>query len=202
MKQITFKQYRTIDLVFLSLIAAIFESVATLATNYWFVKQPMAVSITLTITCIAALRWSEYALIPSLIGSIMHCIISGATIEQFLYYCAGSLLFLISIPLLKKLGKEKVRNDFIIRSFFAIVTYISIALGRWLLSLLFEANIKSLVIFLVTDILSLLFAIVVLTLAKGVDGLLEDQKSYLIRLDKERREEEEANLSDPFNDPY
>lgn len=202
MKQITFKQYRTIDLVFLSLIAAIFESVATLATNNWFVKQPMAVSITLTITCIAAFRWSYYAFIPALVGSLMHCITSSATIEQFIYYCGGSLLFLVSIPLLKRIGKEKVRNDFIIRSFYAIVAYISFALGRWLLSLLFEVSLNNLVVFLSTDILSLLFAIVVLTLAKGGDGLLEDQKSYLLRLDKERREEEEADLSDPFNNSY
>jgi hypothetical protein len=31
---------------------------------------------------------------------------------------------------------------------------------------------------------------------------LEDQKSYLLRLDKERREEAEADLSDPFNNSY
>jgi hypothetical protein len=95
-----------------------------------------------------------------------------------------------------------VRNDFIIRSFYAIVAYILFALGRWLLSLLFEVSLNNLVVFLSTDILSLLFAIVVLTLAKGGDGLLEDQKSYLLRLDKERREEEEADLSDPFNNSY
>ncbi len=78
-------------------------------------------------------------------------------------------------------------------------TYLSTVLGRWLISLLFEPSLMSLVTFITTDILSLLFAVVVMSLLKGADGMIEDQKEYLIRIDRESKEEEAANLNDPFS---
>ena len=57
----------------------------------------------------------------------------------------------------------------------------------------------SLVTFITTDILSLLFAVVVMSLLKGADGMIEDQKEYLLRIDRESKEEEAANLNDPFS---
>ena len=53
--------------------------------------------------------------------------------------------------------------------------------------------------FITTDILSLLFAVVVMSLLKGADGMIEDQKEYLLRIDRESKEEESANLNDPFS---
>ncbi len=200
MKQITFKQYRAIDLVMFCAITAVFESILCMATNQWFVIQAMSVTLTLTMTCITAFRWSYYAAFPAIVGSLAYCIVSKADIKQAVAYCGGSLFCLIAIPLLEKLGKDKVRADFIKRSAFVTVVYLATAMGRWLISLLFEQG--SLALLITVDILSLLFAIVVLTLAKRLDGVLEDQKSYILRLDKERREMEESNQSDPFNDPY
>lgn len=202
MKQITFKQYRSIDLVMLCIITALFESIACLATNQWFVLQAMSVSITLTIVCITAFRWGKLAVLPSLVGSVAYCFISGASFKQLVIYCCGSFFCIFAVPILDKLGKENIRTDFVKRSAFATLTYILVVLGRWLVSLLFELSFNSLMTFFTVDILSLLFAVVVLTLVKGLDGILEDQKAYLIRLDKERREEEQAKHSDPFNNPY
>ena len=104
----------------------------------------------------------------------------------------------MAYPLLHKITKDKVRNDFFFRMVFACLVYISLTAGRWFCSLPFKISIQTLLTFLGTDILSLLFAIVVLTVAKNVDGLIEDQKAYLLRLEKERKEEEAANLNDPF----
>ena len=57
----------------------------------------------------------------------------------------------------------------------------------------------SLLTFITTDILSLLFAVVVMSLLKDTDGMIEDQKEYLLRIDRESKEEESANLNDPFS---
>jgi hypothetical protein len=73
-----------------------------------------------------------------------------------------------------------------------------IAVGRWLCSLPFSYSIETLSSFIFTDILSLMFAIVVMAIAKNVDGLIEDQREYLIRLDEERQKEQKANLNDTF----
>ncbi len=198
MNQITFKQYRNIDIVIFCILTAVFEAIASLATNRWFVLQAMAISITLTMTCITMMRWNTFAVLPSFIGAFVYCVASGGAIQQYVIYCGGSLFCLLALPILKKIGKEKVRSDFLRRTAFATLTYIFVVIGRWVFSLIFEQSIKSFLPFLTTDILSLLFAVVVLALAKNIDGLIEDQKSYLLRLDKERQEEQDANLNDNF----
>ncbi len=194
MKQITFKQYRTIDLALLCTLTAVFEAVATYATNYWFVLQAMSISITLVMTCITMMRWSWQAVLPSFIGSFVYCLSCrligcGGTAKQFLIYCVGSLFCIIPLLLFNKLGKEKTRKSGAYRCIFVISVYLCVALGRWLVSLIFEFSLSSLVGFIASDILSLFFAIVVISLAKSVDGLIEDQKSYLLRLDRERKEQ-------------
>ena len=198
MKQITFKQYRNIDIAIFCILTAVFEAIASLATNRWFFLQAMAISITLTLTCITMMRWNAFAVLPSLIGAFVYCVASGGQVQQYIIYCGGSLFCLIALPILKRIGKEKVRSDFMWRTAFATLTYLFVIVGRWLFSLIFEQSLKSLLPFLTTDILSLLFAVVVLTLAKNLDGLIEDQKSYLLRLDRERQEEQDANLNDSF----
>ena len=198
MKPLTFKQYRQIDLTILCIITAVFEAIATLASNQWFALQAMTVSIVLTLTCITMMRWGPYAALPAFIGAFVYCYISKATLPQYFIYCLGSLFCLLPLPLLLILGKERVRNNFVIRMLFIIETYLVIGVGRWICSLPFDFTINTLSVFIFADILSLLFAIVVLTIAKNVDGLIEDQKSYLLRLDRERKAEQEANLNDPF----
>lgn len=198
MKQITFKQYRNIDLTILCILTAVFEAIAAMASDKWFNLQAMTVSITLALTCITFMRWSLYALFPSFIGAFVYCTVIGGTLHQYLIYCGGSLFIIIAFPLLQKITKEKVRKDFFFKLVFACSVYVSLTAGRWYFSLPFEFSFKTFLTFLGTDILSLLFAIVVLGVAKNIDGLIEDQKSYLLRLEKERKEEQEANLNDPF----
>ena len=193
MKQITFKQYREIDLSILCILTAVFEAIATFASDKWFVLQAMTVSITLALTCITLMRWGGYAILPSAIGSFVYCLITNAQIQQYLIYFVGSLFVVIALPILKLLTKERVRKDFFYKLVFACSVYISLNLGRWLISLPFKLSFNTLLTFLGTDILSLLFAIVVLAIAKNIDGLIEDQKAYLLRIEKERLEEQEAN---------
>ncbi len=198
MKQITFKQYRAIDITILCVMTAVFEAIAAMASDKWFNLQAMTISVTLALVCITFMRWGLFALLPSFIGAFVYCTVIGGTLQQYLIYCGGSLFVIIAYPLLQKITKEKIRKDFLMKMIFAASVYISLTAGRWYCSLPFEFSLKTFLTFLGTDILSLLFAVVILGIAKNVDGLIEDQKSYLLRLEKERLEEQEANLNDPF----
>lgn len=128
---------------------------------------------------------------------MIYCIASGASANQFVIYCVGGLFFIASLPLLMAFGKEKTRTDLFKRTFFTIVTYVSVAIGRWLVSLFYHISIDSFIGFLIIDVISLLFAIIILSLLKNTDGMIEDQKSYLFRLERERKEEAE-NANDNF----
>jgi hypothetical protein len=190
--QITFKQYRNIDIGILCLLTAVFEVIATLATSKWFAGQPMAISITLAVILIAMHRWSAFAGLVAVVGGAAFCFASSASIEHFLIYCGGNLFALASLSLFKLFGKEGIKRSFLKTLLFAFVAYISVALGRFLFSLPFGAGIPELLGFVFSDVLSLLFAVILLWLFKDIDGLVEDQKSYLLRLDRQRRAEQDA----------
>ena len=192
--QITFKQYRNVDLIIFSVVTAVFELVATFATSKWFPGQPMAISITLAMILIAMHRWSAYAVIIAAVGGAAFCVASSASLEQFLIYCVGNSFAIFSLIYFRFLGKERVKNNFLLTLAFSASAYVFVALGRWLISLCFGSGFSELVGFLASDILSLLFAVILLWVFRGVDGLVEDQKAYLFRLERQKHE----NGSDDF----
>ncbi len=186
MQNISFKQYKCIDLSILAVLLAISEAVTTVATNKWFVGVPFAISTTLLLTLVAMMRWSGYAAIIAALGGVVFSLASGADASQYLIYTVGNLFSLLGLFVLLPVGKERVRRSAPWTLLYCAVSYASLQLGRWLVSLIFEPSIGSLLVFLTTDIITLLFSAVVLLLMRRVDGVFEDQKHYLLRLAEER----------------
>ena len=174
MREITFKEYRNIDLAILAAITLVFEVIATLAAAKWFPAQPIALSITVAMVCVVMMRWSGYAAIHAVVGGIAFSAASGATIEQVLVYCIGNVLALSALLLTCLWGKEELRKDPFKRSMFAVIAYMGAVLGRWLVSLIFGGDLAALVVYATTDIISLLFAIIVLSLSRWNDRRSED----------------------------
>ena len=192
MNQITFKQNRNIDLTILVVLTAIFEAITTMAASKWFVLQPVALSITLALVCMAMMRWSGWAALLAVAGGFTYCIVSKATGEQYLIYCIGNVMALSGLIVIKIFGKEAIRGSIPKLFVFGTVSYIGMALGRWLVSLFFGGDLMALVVYLTTDIMTLVFTVVILILLRKSDGMLEDQKAYLLRLDREKKEKAES----------
>ncbi len=200
MQNLTFKQYRNIDLGIMSILLIISEAVTTLATNKWFAAQPVAISSTLLFICIFMMRWNGYAAIAAVLGGAVFCIASGATLEQFVIYAGGNLLSLLALLWFKAYRKDDVRLGSFKLSFFTISVYLLMQLGRWLISLAFGGGLWNIVGYITSDVISLLFAVIILFLLRGVDGMIEDQKAYLFRLERERKEKAEMPDYQGFGD--
>lgn len=192
MNQITFKQYRNIDLAILVVLTVVFESITTAATSKWFVLQPIALSITLALVCMAMMRWSGRAAFLAVAGGLAYCVVSKATGEQYLIYCLGNVMALSGLIVIKIFGKEAIRGSIPKLLIFGLVSYMGMELGRWVVSLFFGGDLMALVVYLTTDIMTLVFAEVILVLLRKSDGMLEDQKAYLLRLDREKKEKAES----------
>ncbi|MBQ8627813.1 MAG: hypothetical protein IJ419_16925 [Agathobacter sp.] len=189
MKQMTFKEYRRVDLMMLTILVIVFEAIATYASGKWFWVQAINISVTLLLVCISMMRWSGFAAIHAVVGGFVYCFAAGATKEQYVIYCIGNLFSLSALLLIKIFGKEKIRNSILKLASFAIVAYLGMAVGRCLMSLFFGGDIRAFIVYVTTDIISLLFAVIVLIFLRKSDGMIEDQKSYLFRLERERQEE-------------
>ena len=187
--RMTFKQYRNMDIMIFAVLTAIFEAVATFATSKWFSGQPVAISITLTLILITMHRWGIYAAAVAVAGGVAFCFASGASVEHYLIYALGNAFALVSLAYFKLFGKEALKGSFLKTLLFASTSYVAVALGRWLISLIFGAGVGELVGFLTTDVISLLFAVAILYSCRGVDGLVEDQKKYVIRVNEKKEED-------------
>lgn len=200
MNNISFKQYRNIDLFIFAVLLAISEAVTTLATNQWFYAQPIAISTTITFVCIVMLRWNGFGLIHAMLGGLVFCIMSGAQPQQYLIYTVGNCFMAFAMLWFKLFGKENVRKNPAKLILFTCSTYILAQAGRWIVSLFFGGGWDAILAYLGTDIISLLFAVVVTLMMRNVDGMIEDQKAYLFRLQREREESEKVPEYRGFDD--
>lgn len=186
---LTFKQYRAIDLTIMGVILLICEFLTATAASKWFPDELYTLSPTITVVCIVMMRWNGYAAIHALLGGFAYCLSLGAQEKQIVTYCIGNCFALIALALFKILGKEKIRSRFSFTLLFTLTAFLGAQIGRWAVSVALGGPVDSFVGFLVNDIITLLFSVVVVLISRKSDGLFEDQKSYLIRTEEERRRE-------------
>ncbi|MCM1193727.1 MAG: hypothetical protein NC123_15235 [Butyrivibrio sp.] len=190
MNNISFKQYRGIDLTIWVFILSVFESLTVIAASRWFPGELYTLSQLVAVLCIVMMRWDGYAAIHAVAGGFVYCLVQGADIKQFAVYCVGNCFALLALFLFKAVGKEKVREKVSFTILFTAAAFCGAQLGRWFVSLFFGGSFGSIATFFMADSLSLLYAVVVVLISRKADGLFEDQKSYLIRTEAERRSEE------------
>ncbi len=191
---LSFKQYRTVDLAIWAVILCLFEALAAVAAKKWFPLQLFSLSPTITVLCIVYMRWGAFAAVHAVAGGAAFCIASGASAEQFVIYCVGNCLTLLALFFFKFWGKEKIRSKGLLTVIFTVAVFCLAQIGRWAVSLFFGGTLGSVIDYFVTDPISLLFAVVVVLIARNVDGLFEDQKSYLIRTQDERNRQSPNSL--------
>ena len=196
MNNITFKQYRVIDITILSIILAISEGITTLATTRWFTAVPFVISTTLLFLCIGMMRWGAYSAVMAVIGGAVFVFASGADAKRCVIYIIGNLFALIALVFIRLIGNNRLRKSIPLLLTYAAITYLAVSLGRWLVSLVFEPSLKSLLAYVGVDVVTLLFTAVLLTLMRNVDGMLEDQREYILRQAKERGAEAASDGDD------
>jgi hypothetical protein len=62
-------------------------------------------------------------------------------------------------------------------------------LGRAAMGCVFSYPTAALIGFITTDILSILFTVFIVWTARRIEGLFEDQKNYLLRIQREQKVE-------------
>jgi hypothetical protein len=188
-RHLTFEQYRRMDLFFFAVMLCVSEALIVNAAIRWFPDQLYSVSVTAALTAIVLVRWGPWAAIHAVLGGLVYCAAGGGSGKQFLIYGLGNLLSLLSLGLIRLFGSERIRKNPLLTLLYALCTLLLMQLGRALLALVLGAQLKTCFDFFTTDALSGLFTMVILWIAARLDGILEDQKTYLLRVNKEREEE-------------
>ncbi len=188
-RQISFAQYRTIDLMIMAVLLVVSQAVISIAASTVYADQLYIVSTVGVVTALVMMRWNGWAAIHAVLGGIVVTAMAGGTWQQYIIYCGGNLVSLLALLLLKLLGKEKIRQDGLKTMFFAFCTQLLMQLGRAGVAFLFGYPAAACIGFITTDALSILFTVCILWVTRRIEGLFEDQKNYLLRIQKEQQVE-------------
>ncbi|HAB94353.1 MAG TPA: hypothetical protein DCF49_06275 [Lachnospiraceae bacterium] len=191
-KRRTWRQYRAIDLTLFAIMLVIFEFIIIMAARFWFPGQPFTVSLAAAIVTIVYMRWGWWGGIHAALAGIVFCFFQGASPSQYLIYVAGNLFSLLSVFVLKKVGKEKVRTE-TWGMFYPVLVLLLMQTGRAVIALLLGAEPAGIVGFYTTDSLTMLFTFVIIWIARRLDGVYEDQIHYLLRINAKEGTEKEVN---------
>ena len=188
-KQISLAQYRAIDLTILAAVLGVTQALTLTAAKLWFPDQLYIVSPVAAVVTLVMMRWGIWAAIHAVFGGIVFTVASGGSLEHCLIYCIGNLLSLPAFLLFKFYGKEKIRQSAFLSLIAALLVQILMLLGRAAVAAVLGHSLEACLGFITTDFLSVLFTLVVIWVARKADGLFEDQKHYLLRVQRERENE-------------
>lgn len=188
-KQISFRQYRAMDLFLFTALLCGCEALITLGATRWFPGEPYTLSITPAVTAIVMVRWSGFAAIPAVLGAVVFCFVSGAALPQYLIYCVGNLASLVLTRFLCGDGWKRLHKNVLLAMLYGLSTALLMQLGRLVLGLVLGGSLQVCAGFVTTDTLSTLFAVLIVWIARRLDGMLEEQKHYLHRVAEEMERE-------------
>lgn len=185
-------EYRLIDLALFAVMLCVGEWLVIHAGRFWFRDQLYTLSVVPVLTAIVMMRWGPWAAIHAALGGVVYCWASGATLAQWAIYCGGNMLGLAALVVLRLAGKERIRQDALLSMGFGLLTALLMQLGRALLSLPLGGTAQGMLMFITTDVITLLFTCVVMWIVRRLDGVFEDQINYLLRVQREQEEEKES----------
>ena len=188
-KRRTVKQYRALDLAMFALMMTVAETLAVTAARRWFPNEPYTVSVTPAITCIVMMRWGPWAGLHAALGGMIFCMTSGAGIKHYAIYCLGNLLSLAALGYVKAATPEGIRESVWKSLALALMVTLLMQVGRALVAVVLGSGPAAALGFFTTDVITLLFTLVLIWIARRLDGIFEEQNHYLLRLRQQENEE-------------
>lgn len=188
-RQISFEQYRTIDLTILLAVLGVCQYLTQLASTAWFPDQLYVVSPVAAMTALVMMRWGGWAAIHAAAGGLLFTFLSGGTAQQYLIYGVGNLAALAALVMFRFFGKERIRQDTVLALVFGLCAQVLMQLGRAGIAAVLGYSWEACLGFLTTDSLSVLFTLFVVWIVRRTEGLFEDQKHYLLRIQSEQENE-------------
>lgn len=185
------------DLAFFCVILIVTQALITRAASGWFADQIYVVSPAAAVTAIVMMRWGALAVIPAVLSGLTLCLVSGGGAVHALIYGAGNLLALCALPVLRHYGAQQVRDKTGWSLSFAAGVQVLMLLGRVIMAIAAGHSLEVAWGFFTTDTLSIAFTMVIVWIARRVDGLFEDQRHYLRRIQNESQSEDKSEGGGP-----
>ena len=190
-RQLSLEEYRAIDLTLFAVMLAFFEFLIVRFTT----TSLYTVSLAAVITAVVYMRWGWWGAIHAVLAGVLFCFYySGVAppdqrpgLEQYIIYPLGNLFSLAAVPVLKKQGEERVRKSVTASLLFSLSVILLMQGGRAVVALtLRTTTLEGSLNWFTADALSILFTLVVTWIIRRLDGVFEEQRHYLTRIQEDR----------------
>ena len=192
---ISVKQYRATDLTIFALITIVSELLGYFATVWFSGVADFTLSLVIPITCLVLVRWGWQATFFPIIGGAVFCLVGKLGVNYYATYCLGGTFIMLMLLPAKLIGVDRIRSKWYFTALFAVGAWLCVYLGRsvlWAISYAISPVEGATALTGFTgfwlDIMSLFAGVAVLLIMRKLDGMFEEQKSYLKRMDKERKD--------------
>ena len=193
-KLISFRQYKYTDLFFFALIMGVSELLVFCSYKLWFKDQidKYYVTFMLAIALTVIMRWGWVGGLYAAVDGVVLCAMQGGAWQSYLSYIIGNACILSVLLLTKFLGKEKIRGKWYFALLYVFIGWVSVNLGITCMGAILGENFLALLAgnfgFGVYGLFSFAVAVVTVMILRRLNGMFEDQKQYLLRQDRERKE--------------
>lgn len=188
---ISLRQYRLTDLFLFAAILAVAE-VITFYVPKPATALPYSFSLAVPIILIIMMRWGWCSVFYALGDGLLVCLLSlgnkNFVPQLFAINILGNSFIMICLLVLKLAGREKVAGKWYFSALFAALGWFLVYIGKAAVAAAFGFGFVNSLIGQLWDLLTPAITVIVILVVRRLDGMFEYQKSYLLRLDKERRQ--------------
>ena len=178
-----------------ALITVVSELLGYFATVWFSGSAFFTLSLVVPITCLVLVRWGWQATFYPIIGGVAFCLVSGLGVNYYATYCLGGTFIMLMLLPAKLIGVDRIRSKWFFTALFAVGAWLCVYLGRsalwaicYAISPVKDATAYTGLLGFGLDVISLFASVLVLLVMRKLDGMFEEQKSYLKRVDRERKE--------------
>lgn len=204
---ISFGRYRATDLLMFVIILTVFDVVSYFAFTKWFASDisNFFFSIAIPISLLVMVRWNWYGMFYAVFDGVLYCTMvilgskgafSGAELQYFLTYGIGNAFVGLAYLMVRFAGGKRIAGKWYFTLLYVLCGWLAVAVGRSIVSAFFGVNFFAALsgfAFGPSELLSLAMGAVIFFVLRRLDGMVERQRDYLIRLDKERRDRLKAD---------
>ncbi|MCD8309524.1 MAG: hypothetical protein LUD19_06690 [Clostridia bacterium] len=193
---ISFGRYRFTDMFLFAVILVAFELISFFAFTSWFSDYADFIfSIVVPVTLLMMLRWGWYGMFYAVFDGLFYCMlvllnwdgVTGTEVWQYLLiYGIGNAFIGLDYLMVHFVGYKRIQKRWWLTLLFTLAGWLCIALGRTAVAACVGLGFTT--DFLIWDLLSLAMALVIMFIMRRSDGMMERQKDYLLRLQKEKEE--------------
>lgn len=196
-RQISVKQYRLTDLFLFVVILALGELLPYLAMK-WFPSQAIfTLSFMVPIVVVVMIRWGWPSVFYALASGLIYCLLNGGTGRQFATYMIGNAFIGLMLIPRYLIGADKITAKWWTSALFVAGAWICVCLGRGTVSAICLAISPvegtsagaGFLAFALYDLVSLPISVLIAIVLRRFDGMFQDQKSFLNKLETEKKEQ-------------